>query len=75
MNFITVKGAWYVNTDQFAKLGFDKSLVGKFKINIARIDYVENWNELENATIYYIIKLADGSCIVTKETDFLKELK
>lgn len=74
MKFINVHGSWYVDTEQYANLGYDETLGGYYKINTARIDYIEK-DECASEPTYWIIKLADGSCIVTKETDFLKELK
>lgn len=74
MKFVTLIGSWYVDTEQYAHLGYDESLEVQYKINIARIDYIEK-NVCDGEPTYYIVKLSDGSCIVTKETDFLKELK
>lgn len=73
MKFVTLIGSWYVNTDQYAKLGYDESLEVQYKINAARIDYIEK-DECDGEPTYHIIKLSDGSCIVTKWTNFLKDL-
>ena len=73
MKFVTLVGSWYVNTDQYAQLGYDEMLERQYKINTARIDYIEK-EEYDDEPIYYIIKLSDGSCIVTKWTNFLKDL-
>ena len=74
MKFVTLVGAWYVDTDQYAKHGYDELLERQYKINAARIDYIEK-EEYDDEPIYYIIKLSDGSCIVTIDTVFLNHLK
>jgi hypothetical protein len=74
MKFVTLIGSWYVNTDQYALLGYDELLERQYKINAARIDYIEK-DECDGEPTYYIIKLSDGSCIVTIDTAFLNNLK
>ena len=73
MKFVTLIGAWYVDADQYARHGYDELLERQYKINTARIDYIEK--EEYDDEIYYIIKLSDGSCIVTIDTVFLNNLE